>query len=164
MNDVSPLEAQAFNYLSFGFLTLLNNFWTWLALPFWRIRTPKSELLPPPDESEPVAVSEPAPPRLPTALGNGAVDVDGARKGKFTLYYEGDETECESDETVTEERDGKLEWWESWERLLRMRRGENENGWYTCQDLTAFNGSVVRLWDGGFTRESRDSSSCVLVC
>lgn len=147
MNAVSPLEAQAFNYLSFGFLS---NFWTWLALTFWRTRTPTSELLPPPDdpihdesESDPVAV----PARVPIPF---AVDVDGARKGKFTLCYE-DEFERECETTVTEERDGRgREWWESWETLLKLRRGENQNGWYTCQDLTALNGSVVRLWDGGF--------------
>ncbi|KAG4959246.1 hypothetical protein AAZX31_13G095700 [Glycine max] len=150
MNGVSPLEAQAFNYLSFGFLTLLNNFWTWLAFTFWRTRAPTSELLPPPDdpvrdESDPVAVTGPSP---------TVVDVDGARKGKFTLYYEDEsERECESHQETTAltERDGRgLKWWESWEELLKIRRGEDQNGWYTCQDLTVLNGSVVRLWDGGF--------------
>lgn len=175
MNNVSPLEAQAFNYLSFGVITFLNNFWTWLALTFWRNPTPKPELLPPPDdplreklESDPVGVTGPVPDPTVVSNGpNGAVDVYGVRKGKFTFYYEDDETdrECESEEMVTEdERDGgRQEWWESWERLLRIRRGENEKGWYTCQDLTALNGTVVRLWDHAATTESRNSTSCVLV-
>ncbi|RDY10797.1 hypothetical protein CR513_04622, partial [Mucuna pruriens] len=171
MNNVSPLEAQAFNYLSFGFLTLLNNFWTWLAVSFWRTQTPKPELPPPPDDPipDPVAVAGPVPAPVPSPTvvlngPNGALD--GVNKGKFTLYYEG-ERECQSEETITEEWedwDGRGEWWESWERLLRMKQGENEKGWYTCQDLTVLNGSVVRLWDGAFTAKSRtrDTSTCVL--
>ncbi|XP_061361776.1 uncharacterized protein LOC133305540 [Gastrolobium bilobum] len=180
--EYSPLEPLAFNYLNFGFLTLLNNLLTRLAVTFWRIRAPKSELLPPSDDptsettdpdpvvSEPDdAVREPA--RVPTVVGNGgADDVDGVTKGKFTLYYE-DDKEYESDETLTvtevwDEKEGRSEWWDNWEKLLRMRMGENEDGWYTCQDLTSLNGNVVRLWDGGlrfgtFTKESRDSSTCV---
>ncbi|KAJ1418783.1 hypothetical protein SESBI_15721 [Sesbania bispinosa] len=150
LEDSSPLEAQAFNYLSFGFLTLLNNFWTWLAVSLWRIPPPQPELLPPSDDrtdpapevSESVAVSGP----------NGTADViNGVTKGKFTLYYENDinRWECESEEALTEEWElGRWEWWDSWERLLKLRIGENENGWYTCQDLTALNGDVVKFWDG----------------
>ncbi|KAK3213339.1 hypothetical protein Dsin_018045 [Dipteronia sinensis] len=40
----SPLEALAFNYLNFGFVTAVNNLWTWVAVitaavSFWRIKT-----------------------------------------------------------------------------------------------------------------------------
>ena len=45
MNSVldSSLEALAFNYLNFGFLTVVNNLWTWVAVitaavSFWRLR------------------------------------------------------------------------------------------------------------------------------
>ncbi|CAJ1940561.1 unnamed protein product [Sphenostylis stenocarpa] len=158
-NLVSPLEAQAFNYLTFGFLTVLNNFWTWLAVTFWRIRTAKSEFLPPPDdpildESDAAAATTgPACVLRPTVAGSGPdLNLDEVRKGKFRLYLESDK-ECERKETVREEWeeiDGEGEWWERWERLLRMRVGESEKGWYTSQDLAALNGSVVRLWDGGF--------------
>ncbi|KAG6389413.1 hypothetical protein SASPL_150881 [Salvia splendens] len=34
----SPLEALAFNYLSYALLTAVNNIWAWLAVSFWRIR------------------------------------------------------------------------------------------------------------------------------
>ncbi|XVF35179.1 hypothetical protein REPUB_Repub18cG0122800 [Reevesia pubescens] len=39
----SPLEALAFNYVSFGIFTIVNNLWTWVAVitaavSFWRIR------------------------------------------------------------------------------------------------------------------------------
>ncbi|KAK7265477.1 hypothetical protein RJT34_33097 [Clitoria ternatea] len=164
MNYVSPLEAQVFNYLSFGFLTLLNNLWTRLALTFTftfsNIPKPNSQLLLPNSHDSDPAVTPPPSVPSPTAA-SGAVDVDGAKKGKFTLYYE---DECDSDHTdttVTEEywkeRDGTRDWWwESWETLLKMKLGVNRNGWYTCQDLTSLNGNVVRLW------ESRDTSSCVL--
>ncbi|KAH7574520.1 hypothetical protein JRO89_XS03G0306500 [Xanthoceras sorbifolium] len=59
----SPLEALAFNYLSFGILTVVNNLWTWVAVitaavSFWRIKTagatsysPKPEVQPRNDPS-----------------------------------------------------------------------------------------------------------------
>lgn len=186
----SNLEALTFNYLSFG---VINNLWTWIAVitaavSFWKIRAsgcPKPELLPPlddrvsdrpdpePEVSELDAVSEPAcAPRV--VVGYGGADIDGVTKGKFTVYYE-DDVECESEEALTvtdewEDRRGRSdgcdsEWWEGWERLLRLRVGEIENGWYTCQDLTALNGNVVRLWDDGFSAGTltRDSSNCVHV-
>ncbi|OMO86356.1 hypothetical protein COLO4_21221 [Corchorus olitorius] len=39
----SPLEALAFNYVSYGIFTIINNLWTWVAVitaavSFWRIR------------------------------------------------------------------------------------------------------------------------------
>lgn len=162
LEDSSPLDALAFNYqLSFGFLTFLNNLWTWLAFSFWKIPSPEPELLPPPsDKPDPVPdVSEPDDADsvlLPAVvIRNGAADdVDGVTKGKlkFALYYEDDIDRSDgalTGEWEWEEREGiRGEWWEGWERLLRMRRGESENGWYTCQDLTALNGNVVRLWDG----------------
>ncbi|XP_027368737.1 uncharacterized protein LOC113874721 [Abrus precatorius] len=160
--NVSPLEAQAFNYLSFGFFTFLNNIWTRLALSFWRIPTPNSQLPPPSAQPEPDPNPDTSEPDAVSVSGN--VDVDGVTKskGKFTLYYE-DDGECSKDEMVTvteedwEDREGEREWWESWERVLRMRAGENEKGWYTCQDLTVLNGSVVKLW------EWRDSSNSVIL-
>lgn len=172
MLENSPLETLAFNYLSFNFF---NNLWTWLAVIFWRIRTPKPELLPPsngtyssdkPDLG--LEVLEPlhadvVPARVP---GNGVVeDVDGVTKGKmkFTLYYYDDKDEDDIDreckesvetlkitEELWEEKEGRLGWWESWEKLLRTRTGENEGGWYAYQDLTVINGNVVRFWDEEF--------------
>lgn len=83
------------------------------------------------------------------------------------MYYEDDE-ELTATVTETEECDGgycKLKWWESWENLLRTKRGEN--AWYKYQDLTELNGNVVRLWDGGFDgsvgKVSRYSSSCMVL-
>lgn len=105
-------------------------------------------------------------------------DVDGVRKGKFTLYYE-DDMQCGFDKSgsncygqlpVVEgwEPEVEGEWWKCWEKALRLRNGENENGWYTCQDLTELNGNVVKFWDGGLTfvgscitNESWSSSRCM---
>ncbi|XP_009780582.1 uncharacterized protein LOC107769213 [Nicotiana tabacum] len=83
----SPLEALAFNYLSFGLYTVVNNIWTWLAViaaafSFWRIKTssallkpalvrgdfsddaspslPQTAFVPPSEHVETVAADEPA--------------------------------------------------------------------------------------------------------
>jgi hypothetical protein len=79
-------------------------------------------------------------------------DVVGITKGikmKFTSYlYE--DVDISDDDTLKitwEEKEGRLGWWERWEKLLSTRTGENENGWYTFQDLTMVNGNVVRFWD-----------------
>ncbi|TKY72907.1 hypothetical protein E2542_SST01652 [Spatholobus suberectus] len=184
-------SSEAFNYLSFGLLTALNNLWTWVALltaalSFWKIRSagcpkPKPEAQPSigpdpvTDTLAPTDVTvEKTEPRRQPAVGNGVTeDVDGVRKGKFTVYYEED-TKCTCGErkgfsTAWQEERERSEETEWWERLLRLRNGESENGWYTWQDLTELNGNVVRLWDGGlsgsttFVRESWYNSSCIHV-
>ncbi|KAK4774634.1 hypothetical protein SAY86_009569 [Trapa natans] len=75
-------------------------------------------------------------------------------KRRFTVYYD---EECDSDEDdhmemdpavvvgVEEEFSGSLGWWSGWERALRVRNGDML--WYRCQDMTVFDGNVVRLWD-----------------
>ncbi|CAL0327865.1 unnamed protein product [Lupinus luteus] len=163
----SLLQPLPFNYLTFTSNHLL---WTWLALittaiTFWKIRPssphPKSQ----PDYNSVPTQTEPVitnPPLLkPLVLTE---DIDGVRKVKFRVYYEEDEVQCkcsendEKEELLTEtatedwnEEEEELEWWE---RVLRLRNGENENGWYTFQDLTELNGNVVRLWDGGLRVQS----------
>ncbi|KAJ4910842.1 hypothetical protein Rs2_05463 [Raphanus sativus] len=79
---------------------------------------------------------------------------DGVTKGKLTMYYEVDDVDGER----CVDRDGELtavnyggglgscgELWERWERVLKMRTGDDD--WYRYVDLTVINGSVVRLWD-----------------
>ncbi|KAJ1439962.1 hypothetical protein SESBI_02187 [Sesbania bispinosa] len=182
----SHVEALAFNYLNFGLLTILNNLWTWLALltaalSYWKIRStgcpkPKSNnpvpILPDPI-AEPLFEPDAVTPEAETPRQTPVVD--GVTKGKFTVYYKDEDMQCgplESDGLLTAfEGEGReSEWWKCWERVLMFRNGENENGWYTCQDLTELNGNVVRFWDGGlrfgsgsFTRESWYSSSCIRV-
>ncbi|XP_020238304.1 uncharacterized protein LOC109817468 [Cajanus cajan] len=188
----SNVEALAFNYLSFGLLTALNNLWTWLALltaalSFWKIRSKPMPMPMPMPEAQtstgphPVALTptvvalEETKPLTRAAVRKGVTeDVDGGRKGKFTVYYEEDmQCTCvgrEGFSTALEEREEGLEteWWKKWAGLLRLRNGESENGWYTWQDLTELNGNVVRLWDGGlagsFATESwYNNSSCINV-
>ncbi|GMI89387.1 hypothetical protein like AT3G43110 [Hibiscus trionum] len=64
-------------------------------------------------------------------------------KLKLTDYYDGGSDGNDKKMTVTKSCYG--EWWESWERVLRVRKGEC--GRYRYQDLTIVNGNVVRLWD-----------------
>ncbi|XP_048335298.2 uncharacterized protein LOC125423827 [Ziziphus jujuba] len=182
----SPLEPLAFDFVSFGFFTFVNNLWTWLALitaalSFWRLRAagsnsssssssldssessngstpPLAENTVP--EKEPTTTSSPAAAPVAWAVpSRSSEDHEGVvTKGiKFTVYYENDDEEEEEEEeegdgelTVTEEKemvevDGGGEWWESWERMLKMRSGEI--CWYRYQDMTEINGNVVRLWD-----------------
>lgn len=82
---------------------------------------------------------------------------DGATKGKkLTMYYEVDVDggRCVDGELTAVSYGGGLgncggEWWEKWERVLRMRNGDD--GWYRYVDLTVINGKVVRLWDDNRT-------------
>ncbi|XP_058727712.1 uncharacterized protein LOC131599328 [Vicia villosa] len=177
----SNVEALAFNYLNFGLVTALNNLWTWLALltaalSFWKIRSSgcpkiqdtvseKSDTGVEPSllSFEDVTASKTEKPRkMLNEVCNDDEDVDGVRKGKYTVYYEED-MQCGGGESggdccygllpVAEgwEREDEREWWKRWEEVLRLRKGENENGWYTCQDLIGLNGNVVKRWDGGLT-------------
>ncbi|OIW21738.1 hypothetical protein TanjilG_09075 [Lupinus angustifolius] len=136
----SLLQPLPFNYY-FTFITSNHLLWTWLALitttiTFWKIRPSPSFLKPDynsvPTQTEPVITT---PPLLkPSVLTEG---IDGVRKVKFKVYYEEDEVQCKCSEkeelltmTVTEDwnEEDELEWWE---RVLRLRNGQNENGWYT---------------------------------
>ncbi|XP_004287665.1 PREDICTED: uncharacterized protein LOC101305000 [Fragaria vesca subsp. vesca] len=121
--------------------------------------SPFPETSPPPvtaEEELPRSVSAP-PSRAHAAVpssssGLGRFEDDGGvTKGvKFTLYFDedtngdvGGEGEGDGDVTAREtEESGGENWWES---CLRMRT--EEKSWYRYQDLTVFNGNVVRLWD-----------------
>ncbi|MBA0568155.1 hypothetical protein Golob_005666, partial [Gossypium lobatum] len=169
----SPLEALAFNYVSFGIFTVIHNLWTWIAIltaavSFWRIRAVISASVQSNDqkpsasisdrahdESRPIlgadekpnpsaSVSTPPPASVSDTSGSQLVTKGG--KFKLTVYYVDDDVDVDSGMTVTEWSDGGEgrccgEWWESWERVLRLRKGEP--GWYRYQDLTALNGNVV---------------------
>lgn len=95
-------------------------------------------------------------------------DDDGVvTKGlKFRVYYESDNGEGDGGELTVAEESGAGEevevleeggnWWENWERMLKMRSGEMN--WYRYQDMREINGNVVRLWDGRTTKQSSTSS------
>ncbi|XP_057505752.1 uncharacterized protein LOC130789047 [Actinidia eriantha] len=182
----SPLEALAFNDLSFGFLTGINNLWMWVAVitaavSFWRIRASgtvavKSEHRPrnlndssSPRVSSPLlhteeATDEPAFISRRTTIAPPVEATEGATRGKFTVYFE-KEGEVVSEEEVDDGGVGSLGavvrggddgWCENWKNLWRMRIGD-DMGWYRYQDLTVMDGNVVRLWDGG---RGRSPLSC----
>ncbi|GFY98555.1 hypothetical protein Acr_12g0010960 [Actinidia rufa] len=159
----SPLEALAFNDLSFGFLTGINNLWTWVAVitaavSFWRIRASEEAT------DEPAFISR----RTTTAPPMEATE--GATRGKFTVYFEKEgEGEGASEEEVDDGGVGSLGavvrggydgLCENWENLWRMRIRDNM-GWYRYQDLTVMDGNVVKLWDGGRGRSPLSSFGSV---
>ncbi|KAF5748398.1 hypothetical protein HS088_TW04G00351 [Tripterygium wilfordii] len=106
----------------------------------------------------------PAPAAAASSEAVSGFEVNGVSRGKFTVFYE-DEGESDGGLTgvkLSEYEESEVlcsEWWESWERVLRTRRGERS--WYSYQDLTVINGNVVRLWDGGVWKEKYSSRGAV---
>lgn len=168
----STLEALAFDYLSIGFITALNSLWTWLAvltaaLSFWRIRVSGSNLgspattNPPPTFQIPSIREQGSKPKevavVPPARASSvsADENDGVTKGKFTVYYGEDgctEPTVANDihEGCSADLNSSRRWREEtseYEIILKTRMANL--GWYAFQDLTALDGNVVRLWDGG---------------
>ncbi|KAF3439726.1 hypothetical protein FNV43_RR18004 [Rhamnella rubrinervis] len=96
----------------------------------------------------------------------------GTKGTKFRVYYESDDGEGDDGELTAAEESGAGEevevaeeggdWWESWERMLKMRSGEMS--WYRYQDMRDINGNVVRLWDGFTARQSYTSSTYKQYC
>lgn len=129
--------------LPFPSLTIpLTNIWTCLALLAGTAAAPKSQTPPPSDN--PNVVGE-APQRSFTAEVEGVT-----KKGKFTAYYYNiceEQRECEIDESplLSMCSSELTEWWENWDKLLKMRMESPR--WYAHLDLTELNGNVVRLWD-----------------
>ncbi|KAF8113403.1 hypothetical protein N665_0050s0057 [Sinapis alba] len=167
----SPLEALAFEYASFGVLAIVNNVWTWIAVvtaavSFWRMRVTTigddghhgSGLLEE-SEQEPQEVAGPVKETVvaqveETEVWETLMCDDGVTKGKMTMYYEvdvdgGRYVDVDGELTSAVNYGGGLgdcgEWWEQWERVVKMRNGDED--WYRYVDLMVINGSVVRLWD-----------------
>ncbi|KAE8667097.1 Plant invertase/pectin methylesterase inhibitor superfamily protein [Hibiscus syriacus] len=147
----SRVEALAFNYVSFGIYTIFNNLWAWVAVITAALKK---------NDSFTRGFNFISPASVTKTVVSQSVCNDGATKGgmpKLTVYYYndiGEKTDVVGDTTETGWSDGDGyrkegscggEWWESWERVLRLRKGER--GWYRYQDFTAINGNVVRLWD-----------------
>lgn len=167
----STLEALAFDYLSIGFIATLNSLWTWLAvltaaLSFWRIRVSGSNPGSPATANPPPMIQSPSireqgskpkevavvPPARPSSVS--ANENDGVTKGKFTMYYgEAGRKQAVANDIhggCSGELNSFRRWREEtseWEIMLKTRMANLE--WYAFQDLTALNGNVVRLWDGG---------------
>ncbi|XP_002540459.2 uncharacterized protein LOC8288758 [Ricinus communis] len=188
----SRLEALAFNYVSFGIFTVVNNLWTWVALltaavSFWRIKTAGLKSEQPRvlssaicidthnnnDEARP-ETSQPESPPSPTLSFSDTAsssslssrlsifENDGVSKGKFVMYYAGDR---ESDGNCDGDGCTVVGVWgcggsEEWPERIVLRTRMSEMGWYRNQDLTVFNGNVVRLWDE--VRNGNCSSGCAV--
>ncbi|MED6188139.1 hypothetical protein PIB30_083190 [Stylosanthes scabra] len=144
------------------------NIWRWLALTlsFWKIRSGSASA----DDGNspnPVQFSENKPMMTDTtdddddhdeeeASPPPSVDDEGPTptptKGKFTVYYYGEEhVEVEQEAMDADAYDDEWEeglqwnseWWESWEGFLKLRLGHNHN---TSLDFKAINGNLVTLW------------------
>ncbi|GFY98560.1 hypothetical protein Acr_12g0011010 [Actinidia rufa] len=187
----SPLEALAFNDLSFGFLTGINNLWTWVAVitaavSFWRIRASGTVAVK--SEHRSRNLNDSSPPRVSSSLHTEeATDepafisrrtttappmeaTEGATRGKFTVYFEKEgEGEGASEEEVDDGGVGSLG------AVVRggydglcenwenlwRMRIRDNMGWYRYQDLTVMDGNVVKLWDGGRGRSPLSSFGSV---
>ncbi|KAK4380168.1 hypothetical protein RND71_002030 [Anisodus tanguticus] len=170
---VYPLEALAFDYLSFGFFSVVNSVWTWVAVSLWRIKTFSTLPIPEPRGDFFVHAPSPCPPRKTVVTSSSsssssqvervALTNEEGAKGKLTVYFKQDDGgECDGDEDGDEEgeHDGvelSKEWFEYWEKLLKMRKGET--GWYCYQDMKVIDGSVVRLWDGCRRRRNAEATT-----
>ncbi|XP_004243685.1 uncharacterized protein [Solanum lycopersicum] len=163
MNGIleSPVEALAFNYWSFDVV------WTWIAavvtaaITFWKIKSSSSTLPTPEPALLTLASSQVELMRLSTErtcstpasavmlFDDAFLVKEEGTKGKVTVYFNPeDEDECNGDdqELGEEDKNDGVEWFENWEKLLKLRKGER--GWYCYQDMKLINGSIVRLWDG----------------
>lgn len=174
----SPVEPLALNYLSYVFITAVNKMLAaWVAAvtaSFSFCRIGRSSPPPRPEQRgrgkdaastslldrglEDLAVAY-EPVKLVSTQGGtnciSSLETENSTKGKFVLYYRNDDfreggveaVDGEDDDGVAAESEMFRRWSDmDWERKMEIRMGDM--GWYRCQDLAAFNGSVVRLWDG----------------
>ncbi|THU51508.1 hypothetical protein C4D60_Mb06t31780 [Musa balbisiana] len=141
------------------------------ALGLWAVRVAGSKFIHPPTPSSPV-------PELGSALvvNSAAAEAAIIAKARFTAYYSAaaagsfhieddddvDEEEEDEDEDVSNvglrvraPRDGG--WGMEWTAV--MTRGDL--GWYRYQDMTALNGSVVKLWDARHGRLTAPHGGCL---
>ncbi|KAG5596185.1 hypothetical protein H5410_037417 [Solanum commersonii] len=158
------LESPVEDYWSFDIV------WTWVAVvtaavSFWKMKA-SSSTLPTPL----VTVASSSKERTPASNNMMMLSDDAfseGTKGKLTVYFKQDEDgdECintsgdddDDDDDQEGEEDHGVEWFENWEKLLKLRNGEM--GWYCYQDMKVINGSIVRLWD-----EQRELSTKNCYC
>ncbi|XP_064983604.1 uncharacterized protein LOC135624060 [Musa acuminata AAA Group] len=147
---------------------------------------PRSSSPPQPAIPGPAVPAEPAKPQAeptnredyrPIARPTGCrVEEASATKARFTAYYHGascngfgavEEDECHEGEDggARGVECGVAAPWNQgwrWEGLTVRRRWDL--GWYRYQEMTALNGSVVRLWDGaesGLTARRRQPQNLI---
>ncbi|KAK8343485.1 hypothetical protein V6Z11_A07G018000, partial [Gossypium hirsutum] len=159
----SGFEALAFNCISFGIFTIVNNVWTWVAaitaaISFWRIRAAgvasssrsvtKPNLKPWSTSIIDRAGDDPKQTLFPSALVSAPAVVTGTISGSPSVCDDirvsttkGEKFKLsvycggESDDVDSEMTvTGRSCGGEWWDR-------------YRYQDLTAINGNAVRLWD-----------------
>lgn len=177
----SPLEALALNYLTYGFLTAVNNIWAWVAVitaavSLWRIRASSPLPVSTPELrsrcQESASTSSSPPQKVPEWTAAAEVEAiasaahsetpfcdtlereGGCTKTKFSLYFERDGESVDSGCAAAAVRSEKFDRrCDDWDRMgVVMRMGDM--GWYRWQDMTVLDGSVVQLWDGSRRRHA----------
>nr|XP_010939867.1 uncharacterized protein LOC105058597 [Elaeis guineensis] len=151
----APLEALAFRYPADVAVWL----WAWFAvlaaaLGLWRIRAAHPPAPKPPRPLDPIGAEAVSAPALMEQSPSCNADGIATPKARFMAYFHADDDSDEKErgggvsdgdgEETEEEEEEETPW--GWER--RMVRNGGNLGWYRYQDDTAFNGGVVRLWDG----------------
>ncbi|KAI3775626.1 hypothetical protein L1987_50207 [Smallanthus sonchifolius] len=152
------LEALAISYLTHTVL----NVWTWLAfltaaLSFWKIKSsihspppPHHQTLPSPSPRQTSADQQPSiTKRIPLFVSSTTFySLENRRIGKFRVYY-GEDDDCiaigRSERCHPEDEERPIRQVDGWEAVLKLKTAEM--GWYSYQDLTVLDGSVVRLWN-----------------
>ncbi|KAJ8471739.1 hypothetical protein OPV22_026082 [Ensete ventricosum] len=102
------------------------------------------------------------------------VEEASATKARFTAYYHGasscngcgavEEDECDEGDARGVERWVAAPWDQGWRWEALTVRRRWDLGWYRYLDMTALNGSVVRLWDGadgGLTARRRPPQNLI---
>ncbi|XP_020574260.1 uncharacterized protein LOC110020480 [Phalaenopsis equestris] len=150
----SALEAIILRYSA----TLAGHIWTCIAffaaaLGLWRLRFFGSR-----SESKSIAPTVHVPPSKPAIIPSAVVSppvldcsdrigTESSTKGRFTAYFLAeDETHGghEDEEWVPEGFSYGADCWDCWDWEWSA-----DLGWYGCQDRSAINGSVVKLWNSG---------------
>ncbi|XP_041009541.1 uncharacterized protein LOC121253618 [Juglans microcarpa x Juglans regia] len=136
----SPLEALALNYLSLGFLTAVNNLWTWVAVltaafSFWKIRTsggviasavclrsgrskqshgndrsPTRPAQAPETSVAKVSSDEPPAPAPATGIPAGEVGLDEVTKGTKFVAVYGEDADQKGNAELAAENDEYYHW------------------------------------------------------
>ncbi|XP_008800514.1 uncharacterized protein LOC103714858 [Phoenix dactylifera] len=153
----ATLEALAFRYSA----AVAGWLWAWFAvlaaaLGLWRIRAALPPSPKPPGPLDPTgAEAVSAPPSAPVLIEpSPSCNADGIAtpKARFMAYFHADDgsDEKERGDGISDDDGEETEKEEDapWGWARRIVRNDGDLGLYRYENRTAFNGSVVRPWDG----------------
>lgn len=147
MDLLGALEALAFRYSA----AVAGSLWAWFAaLGFWRIGAGLAPPPKPPGPLDPTGAEAVSAPVLVEPSPSCNADGIATPKARFMVYFHADDgsDEKERGDGVSDGDGDDTEEEAPWGRERRIVRNGGDMRWYRYQDDAAFNGSVVRLWDG----------------